>query len=192
MKKTWRLMNIFAALAGLTLLSGGAALAEEFPRGEVFGGYSYARVGELRNGLNVHGWGASVSGNVNQYFGLTADFGGHYQSFTPLTTALLNVTSKASSHEFLFGPRVTARGQHVTGFAHFLLGAARLKTTTSAGPAFLNFSDVGFAMGLGGGLDVNVGKNVALRVAQVDYVPVRVQSEWSHNMRYAAGIVFKF
>ena len=54
-----------------------SAMAQEYPKAEVFGGYSYFRAD---GGGNLHGWNASVGGNLNSWFGLVADFSGHYDS----------------------------------------------------------------------------------------------------------------
>src|SRR5213596_2891209 len=58
-----------------------AAMAQDTPKAEVFGGYSYLRVNELSGlgiGLNLNGWNGSVTGNVNDWFGVKADFSGQY------------------------------------------------------------------------------------------------------------------
>ena len=47
---------------------------------------------------------------------------------------------------------------------------------------------VGFTPG--GGVDINAGKKVAVRLAQFDYIPTRFSGFWFHNFRYEAGIVF--
>lgn len=185
------------------------AAQEDYPKAEVFGGYSYSSIdpGKYRTPSgttpidrgNGNGWGASFNGNVNQYFGLTADFAGHYGNFkgTGLPSSDFRV------HEFLFGPTVSARGKNVTGFAHVLLGAARFRTP---GFSFGEFRFPGasatkFAMGIGGGVDLNVNRNVAVRAIEFDYLPVRIHgdvagvpnaSNWSQSVRLKTGIVFKF
>ena len=52
-------------------------------------------------------------------------------------------------------------------------------------------------MAVGGGLDVNVSKNVAIRVAEVDYMLTRytnpiTSTNNQNNFRYLGGVVFRF
>jgi hypothetical protein len=49
-----------------------------------------------------------------------------------------------------------------------------------------------FAMGLGGGADVTVSGRIAIRVVQLDYIPMRTRPYWTHNVRIMSGIVFRF
>ena len=55
-----------------------ALAQDEFPRAEVFGGYSYFRANPDK--LNLNGWDASVAGNITNWFGVEGDFSGHYGS----------------------------------------------------------------------------------------------------------------
>ena len=67
-------------LIGLMLLLGLFSLAavaqENYSKAEVFGGYQYTRLGSPCtgcDGLNANGWDAAVTGNLNHWFGVTAD-----------------------------------------------------------------------------------------------------------------------
>jgi hypothetical protein len=62
--------------------------------------------------------------------------------------------------EALIGPQFTVRGKGATGFAHVLVGGVR---SIEGGNHF--------AGALGGGVDINAGKRVAIRVFQFDYIP---------------------
>lgn len=59
-------------------------------------------------------------------------------------------------------------------------------------------SESGFAMTIGGGVDVKASPRVAIRLGQFDYVltrfdgPVSGNKTSQHNFRYAAGVVFRF
>ena len=47
-------------------------------------------------------------------------------------------------------------------------------------------------MAAGGGLDIKSSKRVWVRLFQIDYLPIRLNDEWTHNFRVQAGIVFRF
>ncbi len=163
-------------LAGLVVLMSCPAWAQnDYPKAEIFGGFSWLSTG---NGTreNDYGWQASVTGNFHKNVGFTADFAGQYDSAAGTTF---------QAYQYLLGPRLTSRGARVTGFAHALAGGITLRGGGQ--------SETGFAMGLGGGVDINANDRIAIRVFQLDYLPVRFQGEWfKENFRVAAGIVFKF
>jgi len=180
----------------------------EYPRVEIFGGYSYASI--ERGGSvpreSAHGWAANASVNFHKYFGATADFAGQFGHTSvfpvcidifPPPPGCVERRAGLSTNQFLFGPRVTARTERVTGFGHVLFGASRMRvsSTTVAGLTLPAETETHFALGLGGGLDINAGRRFAIRVVQFDYIPVRrdrfsVRS-WLDNVRVQAGVVIK-
>ncbi len=165
----------------LLLLLSVQAVAQDTPKAEVFGGYSYA-------GGNFHGWNASLTGNVNKWFGLTADFSGHYGGAIDED----GFDERQRAHSYLFGARFSARRKRVMPFAHTLVGASTLKTElTGFGQRFL-FSDTGFALVLGGGLDIEINDRVAIRAIQLDYLRTNFFNETQNKGRIAFGVVFRF
>jgi hypothetical protein len=47
-------------------------------------------------------------------------------------------------------------------------------------------------MAYGGGVDVNAGKNMAIRIVQVDWALFKADSTWEKdNVRFGFGVVFK-
>jgi opacity protein-like surface antigen len=140
-----------------------AMMAQDYPKAEVFGGYSYVRA----QGLNVNGWDAAVAGNVNDWFGVKADFGGYYKNGESL-------------YSFLFGPQFSYRkDERVTPFVHTLFGGVHATGDTS------------FAWAIGGGLDVKVADYVAVRIIQADYLGTRFGGTTQNNARLSFGIVFR-
>lgn len=156
---------------GLTVLLVPSAAAQEFPRAEVFGGYSFASIetGTISGRLSQSGWNASVAGNVNRWLGFVGDFSGNYGSHDGV---------KRNAHSFLFGPRVSYRGNdRVTPFVHGLFGVTRAhRDIFDPGippPAIPGQTETAFSMALGGGLDVRASDALALRVIQADYLMTR-------------------
>jgi hypothetical protein len=143
---------------------------------EIFGGPSVLRNGATAPSFSLYGgWQAEASVNFSKYFGLTADFGGQYRRVSG---------NRVSQYEYLFGPRIAARANRGTVFAHALVGGNTLKAVGT--------STNGFAWGLGGGLDLNAGRHIAIRVIQADYIRTRLSTSWFNDARLGVGIVFKF
>ncbi len=182
-------MRKLIVLALLVLAFSFSAVAQDLPKAEVFGGYSYYRAdlgttGTPTNHINLNGWNAALTGYFSKMLGVTADFSGHYGK---PDVGGFKVDTKV--HNFMFGPTLAARSDKATVFAHALFGGQKFSATT-LGSSVL--SDTSFAMAFGGGLDFNVGKNFAVRPAQVDYIYSKHNSEKQNNFRYSAGVVLKF
>jgi len=174
-------MRKIVLLAIVAVLFCAVAVAQKDAKVEIFGGYSYFRTLNLidiapANNINLNGWNASVTGYVSKNFGITGDFSGAYGS--PWGYGI-------HAHTYMFGPTFRVPGERVTGFAHALFGGASLNLSGSS-------TDNGFAMAAGGGMDVSVNKRVAIRPVQFDYLLYRLWGRNLHNIRYSAGVVFKF
>lgn len=155
------------------------AVAQEYPKAEIFGGYQYTRIGGS-GGLNANGWNAAASGNINRWFGVTGDFSSAYKSVGG---------ANAKAYTYTFGPTLSARGKRVTSFAHVLFGGFH----ASAGFQGLSQSTNGFAMIVGGGVDVKVTPHVAVRLIQPDWIMWRTQGlTEKKNARISSGVVFRF
>ena len=189
-----------------------------YPPVEVSAGYAYVNLdvpGFLAQTQNAHGFGGSLNGNFNRHFGFSADFAAQYGDvspgpplfciaiFPPPPACLQPPSTNFSAFHFLAGPRVTGRSQRFTTFAHALFGVAHTRTSPFSlviplppplRPIPLSIpeaSDNNFAMGFGGGFDVNANRRVALRVLQFDYVPVHTDAGFLHNFRFKSGVVLK-
>jgi opacity protein-like surface antigen len=164
-----------------------AAVAQEAPRAEVFGGYQYFRANSGISGLNnfnLNGWNASASGFLNDYFGVKADFSGSYG-----TPSMAGIGLKTRLHTYMFGPVVRYHNaSKLTPFAHALFGGGHI-----SGEAFgISASESDFAWAAGGGVDVSVNNRFAVRVAQADFLQTRVGGDSQNNFRYSAGVVLRF
>lgn len=166
-----------------------AAQAQEAPKAEIFGGYSYLRADSADDDLDLHGWNASAAINFTNYAGLVADFSGHY---TDVTISPTLHKADISAHLFLVGPRFSYRKHdRLTPFGHVLLGAARSHVTFFDPTGKVKIQDSAFAMALGGGLDVKVHNRLAVRLFQADYVLTRFEDDNQHNFRLSTGLVLR-
>ncbi len=170
---------------GLLLLVALPAAAQENPKVEIFGGYSYARFQTASpNRSNLNGWNAAIQGNVTPWFGLVGDFSGHYGTrVDPVTGADL----KINTYQALFGPSV-ALPSRVRPFAHALFGVARGNANLFGSTS----SESAFGMALGGGVDAELTNHVSLRLIQGDYLMNRFLKVNRNNFRLSAGLVFRF
>lgn len=171
---------------------------QSYPRAEIFGGYSY-----LRGDLSVPaGWNASVAVNAHRNIGVEADFSGHYGS---------TVGFDHRTHLFLAGPKFTARIDRFAPYAHVLIGATRVSTAGQIfqpgppSPIEVRGRAVDLAWALGGGLDIKIHKNIAVRAIQADYLRLESRPELdpsrgtsvfitnrpSNNVRLSFGVVLR-
>jgi opacity protein-like surface antigen len=162
------------------------SVAQEFPRVEVFGGYSYLHFKpEGASALNLnYGWNGEAQFNVNRLIGFEADVSGHYS--TPVTGVHFD------SYNFLVGPVASNRFAGATVFVHALAGANRISTSATG---LSTLSDTSFAMAFGGGLDINATRHVSVRPIQIDYLFTKhgdAPNNVQNNIRVSAGFVFRF
>jgi len=180
-------------LFGAILLAAVPARAQDYPKAEVYAGYSFFTADVNTNNPfdatereGFHGVGFSGAANFSKNLGVVADFSYHKKQFD-----VIGPNIDFSIFNFLFGPRFTARGHTVEGFAHVLVGGVRRKLEGFS-------SDVDLALGAGGGVDLKVGHNFAIRVLQVDYIPFRDRDpftgdkEWRQNLRAGIGVTLRF
>lgn len=175
------MLKTLIALSLLLLISAPAS-AQETPKAEVFGGYSWA-------GGNFHGFDTSVTGNVNSWFGVMGNFSGHYGSES---FGAFREQQRALS--FLIGPRFALRKKkRVTPFVYALFGGVNYKVNVSlSGQHLVSASDTGFNMALGGGLDVKVNERLAIRAFQLDYLRPHFFGDSHNRGRLAFGLVLRF
>ncbi len=153
----------------------------DFPRAQLFGGYSYVSVdtgpNNSRKGLN--GWNGQGTVNLNRWFGLTADFGGYYGS--PFNISVHDYT-------FMGGPTLTYRAEHVAPFLHALVGADHFGVSNVPGAG----SNTKFAWAVGGGIDIPITRQFGIRLVQADFLRTMHGGDEQNNIRLSTGLDFMF
>jgi hypothetical protein len=197
----------FALVVFVVAFFGAAARADESPRIEVFGGYSYGQLnpgGRLAEGSNAEGQHFALSGwhvagqtKVFKCVGLVLDLSGY------AGTSDVNLLAMHSRYNgFLAGPQINIRKfGRFNVFGHGLVGVARDRVYLKTGSPADNSEITRFAGAFGGGLDIGITKRLAIRAFEADYllnsfpnVNNLGQSVAAHqsNVRLSAGMVFRF
>jgi hypothetical protein len=163
-------------MTAVCLLISLSAVASD-SKAEVFGGYQYSRL----DGVNLNGFDGALNVGLQEHIGVTADFSGAYKNQNG--PSLKNYT-------YTFGPVISGRKDApFVPFVHALFGG--FHTTVDV----LGVSDSanGFAMQIGGGVDVRMSDKLALRAGQFDWMSLRSHGNASNNnFRYSAGVVLHF
>jgi hypothetical protein len=158
-------------LCGVVMMATGApAMAQDRAMAEIFAGGSFARI----SGSNFGGWNTAVTGNLNSWLGITADFAGHYNS--PL-----------SLYTYTVGPRLSIpQDSGLVPFTQATFGGARLGVS---GP--LGGHANGFGAYLGGGLDWIPNQRIAVRLMEIDALLTRISGSNTNGTRISFGVVFR-
>jgi hypothetical protein len=183
--------NFVLSLVAVVALSVFAVPASAQKKVDVYVGAQAVRVNpdikqpnfKFDNTTDSVGVNGSVTGFVAKSVGVTGEVGatfdgGKYDS--SLVTAMGGLTIQGR------------RDKTVQPFIRGLVGVARERAANEqVNPkTFLDRSDLGLAFAAGAGVDVRVGKNVALRLVQADYLQTQILGTTQHNLRVGAGIRF--
>jgi outer membrane protein OmpA-like peptidoglycan-associated protein len=174
------------------------------PRLEIFAGYSYlypnaTASGYLPNGIVPvssclcaipDGGGLSLSYGITPWLNLAVDGSAHVGGKSGSNAARIG---NADAYNLAAGPQFKLRRKHFEPFAEVLFGGDRL-----APSAF--HQDTAFGMLAGGGLDLPLGRHIALRPVQADFVYANhhfgpspaVAATNLRGLRLQAGVVFRF
>jgi opacity protein-like surface antigen len=162
----------------LSLVAPAAAVAQETPRVEVFGGYSLLRADEVSR----NGWEGSLRFALSGRFGLEADVSQHYgrNDGDPDRTTLAG------------GPAFSLRPSRLLSvYVHALGGVAREKASIGIFGVDISESHTSFTLLAGGGVDLRLKGFLALRLAQVDWAYTKVDGESQSGLRLSAGLVLR-
>lgn len=207
-------MYRFAIILACAAAFSSLAKAQDTPRVELFGGYSYlnfdasaannalnqAGLQGIGNRLSLNGWEASANVNFSRWLGVEGDLSGHYRGTCASVSGLT-----CSNFSFMGGPRFTFRDGKIVAFAHGLFGGDKLSLSINSGALGIagvsnltaSVSNTSFALATGGGVDYAVTNRVSIRFAQFDYFLTRHLNDIpgvpaQNNYRVSAGIVFSF
>lgn len=150
-------------LVGLLLFLSLQVLAQDRPKVEVFGGFSYTDVRPSQGRIMAKGWHAMVAVNSRQnWFEFVADFSGHYGSLGGAPT---------NTHVAMAGIRFSLQRGRLMAFVHSMYGVSMGR------PPLIELEDVyanqrvwfTYVPG-GGGMDIVLHRRLALRVIQFDLI----------------------
>jgi opacity protein-like surface antigen len=183
--------------------------AQEAPKVEIFGGYSYLNVDTegLTDRLNFNGFDSNVTLNLSRNLGIEGDFAGHFQGNCADLNASANQALQDSGiaidtnircrdFAYMVGPKVSFRTRRLTPFAHALFGGDSFAVSASAPDFSASVSQTRWSMAAGGGVDFSLSPRVSVRAAQFDYFLTNHSGFFGgthqNHFRVSGGIVFKF
>jgi Outer membrane protein beta-barrel domain len=191
-----------AILAGILLLFGSAAYAQDSQKVEVFGEYSYLRFNPTLTYLknrSFNGGGGGVQYNFTHYLGIKGEFIGYGSTNFTIPAGTYNIpklspnpivlgapiTTQGNMFTYLFGPVVRVPISKVTPFGELLFGGSNSNAYGNQIKAICNNvtcttvatnatgTQHPFTMALGGGLDIKVSTHFSIRPVEIDYVLTR-------------------
>jgi len=188
-----------ATLLAVLLFTTLAAHAQEFPRWEAFGGFSYANINlGPQAGIfspstkSYYGFDLAANFNPHRIVGLLVDVNFQFGRTTANPPpGFTNI--HLQNTQLLFGPQFSFRRRRATAFANVLVGVNNTRLQAQAGTLYedvVRQNDL--AVGFGGGLDVTWTRRVAIRAIQAEYVPTRRSGSWENQYRLNTGVVFRF
>lgn len=208
---------ILSAAILLSSLFSLSARAED--RAELFLGYSYLHFTPTITGLNArsfNGGGIGAELNFLKVLGIKADLMG-YESTTFTRTVPAKIilpgggvippgtyTGNGNMFTYLFGPEIRIPLPKAKVFGEVLVGGSYTngyvnlsQDINENGGSVTTPSQHPFTLALGGGLDIEATKKLAIRLGEFDYVLTRysnplTNTSTQNNFRYCGGLVLKF
>ena len=189
-------MKIRLSFAGIALLSAAVAGAQEtpaVPKAETGFNYSFTRIsrGSSTPSFNANGGSGYAAYNVNRVLGVVVDMGAYHNGNA--------ANQDATMFTYLFGPRFNWRMSRVTPYAQALAGGARVWTSMDDPATGLSTrsGQNGFAAAFGGGFDIALTDHLSVKPFQMEYLMTKAEGVFNNNnlqnnMRYSAGVVFRF
>jgi hypothetical protein len=205
--------TLYAMQLAVLLLLGSAARAQEIPKAELAGDYSFVRYAPsaaYTQGHSLNGGGGTFKYNIGPLFGIAMDLQGYNSntvkfSIPPNPKFPYGASGSVSGNLFtyLFGPVVKLHARRAQPYFDFLLGAAHSNVYGNAYAAICqpiagtcagtgSPSGNAFAMSVGGGVDVPINRRVQFRVVEFDWLGTHFNNEFTNsgqsNFRFLTGI----
>jgi hypothetical protein len=164
--------------------------AQETPRVEISGGYSYLDSSlSGTNGTHIHlnGGGISATENLNRWFGGRIEVNGYVGNETVLVSGV-PTTKSVTAETLTYGPVFSyRRSSRIIPFGHVQVGVVHggIYYQDISAPAYK------FALAPGGGFDVNLNRKTTFRF-DGEYLMTRFVNQWQRNVVGSVGIVLRF
>ncbi len=208
----------FTILLAAASLAATAAFAQDTPKLEVYGDYSYVYATPQNNNyiksFALNGGGGGFAAYFSKYIGIEGDLQGYgsYSHSVVVPPPYCNgptCTIRANGNLFTYnvGPIVKFRTPHFEPFVETMFGGAHSNfygtlykdcgTTAGCVTASKSPSNNAFDFIIGGGIDIPVSPKFAIRAGQFDYLLTRFGNDFTHgnnnqsNFRFQAGIEFR-
>jgi hypothetical protein len=188
----------------------------QFPRVELFVGYSYANLNLGSQSSLFVPAGRSFSGmqfdakfNQRKYLAWLFDVSGQWSHSRIPDPLGYETHMQLDSTQLLAGPEFTLRTHKFNIFGHTLFGFTRMSLSELDGytdcsyglpaspatgcPNNINLIHrTNLAFGAGGGIERNWKNHFAFRLLQADYIPTRLDKKWQSQLRLGIGMIVKF
>ena len=152
-----KLLTIIFLVTTFHLSSMAQEMAQNHSKFAFFVGYQYAHLdyqGANYPSTFANGWNIAVTRNLNDWFGMEVDLSGAYRGPFSATS------SYSHSYTYMIGPVFSLKVNRFSPFMHVLLGGSKFERAT----------DYQFCKAVGGGVDVDISRRVALRIIQADRI----------------------
>jgi hypothetical protein len=168
---------LFSSVVVLLMLAT-VSFAQETPRADVSVEYSHLQILQGYT-IDMNGGSAALAVNLNRWIGVVGDFGVYHG----------NPGESLTGETYTFGPRLSYRNaSRFTPFAQALFGASHF----SASSGGISGGGGNFAFGLGGGVDIGLGKSQKFAVRpQAEYFGLRENGSTTDSARLSVGIVYR-
>lgn len=210
-----------ALFLGVIVTMGLAAWAQDVPKVEVYGDYSFVHFNPSKRFTTSHdlnGGGGGIVFNFGKYFGFRGDLQG-YESETNafiiptggiapgVPTRPVSVSVNGNLFTYLFGPQIKRHGRFapfgtvLVGGAHSNVYANAYKDVAGVGVVGVGSapSNNAFALFAGGGVDIGISRHFALRPVEFGYLLTRFGNNFTgaggsnqNSYRYDGGVVLSF
>jgi hypothetical protein len=199
-------MKRFTWLFIVSLVLGGTAYAQDHPKAEITGYYSYFRFNPENSGTlsshSLNGGGGEIGFYFSRMIGVKAEFAGYQGNKVTFTSGSVSASAMANLFTSNVGPVVKLRAGHFEPFGEVLFGGAHSSFYGDLCKTFTcvvnNPSNNAFDFVIGGGIDIPFSHSIAFRPVQADYVLTRFGNGFTSgnqnqsNFRYQAGIQIRF